>query len=106
MEPKKIKKLVLNQETISTLSEKGMNNFKGGGETPWCTFPLNCTFLDCPPATPGSCNDTCANTCGGSCGCGNGTNMGGAGFAGCCNYTRGCSGYAGCLDWTQGVYCW
>ena len=109
MEPKKIKKLVLNQEVISTLSEDKMNNIKGAGTDPWLTCPTGLTgVLKCCPKDdetgddydePGGTGESCG-TCAGV----------GSGYAGCCNYTNNCgggSGIAGCLNWTQtqGLIC-
>ena len=51
MEPKKIKKLVLKQETIANLSENEMAHEKGG------TFPTFCLLCTNPKyCTPAICN--------------------------------------------------
>ena len=57
MEQKKIKKLVLNKEIISNLTENGMSYIKGGNETQGTGYGM-CI-----------CNGT-AYCCGDSCGCG------------------------------------
>jgi bacteriocin-like protein len=57
MKSKKVKKLVLMQETISTLNEDEMNKIKGGyGGT-----LFGYVFNSCAP-TPNSCQ--CSNDCG------------------------------------------
>ena len=92
MEQKKIKKLVLNQETISILNDNRMNKEKGGtpGLSPDMLSAvgitsckeddlLHCKFSDfCPISHYASDCGTCQGE--------------GSYFAGCCNYTEGYEG--------------
>ncbi|MCD7931354.1 MAG: class I lanthipeptide [Tannerellaceae bacterium] len=79
MEKKKLKKLVLKKETISTLNEGEMNELKGGYFTPYATGNIGPTIQSCTDAS-------CCN-CGGG-----GTNNGGSGYAVCCGYGGGYNG--------------
>ena len=96
MEPKKIKKLVLNQEVISTLSEDKMNNIKGAGTDPIKTCPSGLTTMKCCPVNTPNCtvgcpSDGCHSQVNGSqCG----TCVGGTGYAMCCD-TAGDTGNPG-----------
>lgn len=71
MESKKIKKLVLKKETISTLSEDGMNELKGGSWGSALGFNSCC---DCPVSTGCATQGQSCGTCGGA-----------TGYGMCCN---------------------
>jgi len=60
MEPKKIKKLVLNKETISNLTENAMSYIKGGNETDGtglgpcqCNPTVDCCYSQFPDSCGG-----------------------------------------------------
>jgi len=72
MKPKKIKKLVLNKETISSLSDEGMNEIKGGS---WGSALGFASCCNCAPSTG------CTPNSGASCS----ACAGSTGYGMCCN---------------------
>ena len=71
MEQKKVKKLVLKHETISSLSEGSMNNLKGGEswERPACMasilHPFVCIYSDYVSCEGANCGGGGSDDCGG-----------------------------------------
>ena len=57
MEPKQVKKLVINQEVISNLNDTKMSKIKGGGCTGGPGSDVLCSHYPCTEQTPGS--DAC-----------------------------------------------
>ena len=96
MEPKKVKKLVLNKEIISNLSDNRMSKVKGGGTDPMMTCPTGLATLAkcCPSVDSFQCHN-CENGTGGDSNYCFTEQQGSL-----CNIDPNGSAYAGCCNWS------